>query len=337
MKILIIGGTGQISTPITRMLLARGHQVTLFNRGKSEIESFTGVRRIHGDRRDYPAFEEKMSQAGDFDCVIDMVAFVPDDIRSVVRTFKNNTRQYIFCSTAAAYQRPASRYPIKEVEPLRAISQYGQDKAHCEGLLMAAHQRGDFAVTILRPAATYGPGGDLPYTLGWGNRFLDRIRKGRPLVLPGDGSALRVYCHVDDVARAFVNAVGNRKAYGQAYHMTGEEWLTWRRYFELIAQSMESQTPRLVGVPSDLLARIAPRYGQTCLENFQYNNIFDNSKASRDLDFRYTIPFLAGIRETIRWLDDNGRIQDSDEEPLDDDIIEAWDETGQALEERMQN
>lgn len=325
MKVLIIGGTGQISRSISRQFLAAGADLTLYHRGKTALADLDGYHAITGDRQNYACFEKQMDEAGRFDCVIDMVCFLPEQAESLVRAFKKRTDQLIFCSTAAVYQRPASRYPITEAEPIIPTSSYGQNKALCEQVLMAAHRQNLFNVTILRPANTYGPGGDLIYTLGWGNGFLDRIRKGKALVSPGDGSALRAYCHADDVARAFVQAAGNSRSYGGMYHITGKEWLTWDRYFELIAHAMGTAPPRLVHIPCEVLYAMAPDRLADVIENYRFNNIFNNQAARQDLDFRYTIPFHEGIRQTIAWLDENRRIQNSDQDTFDDRIITAWD------------
>ena len=324
MKVLIIGGTGQISRAISRLFVDAGEELTLYHRGKTLLPSLAGYRSILGDRRDFATFERQMNTTGPYDCVIDMVCFTPEEAHSLVRAFRGKTKQIIFCSSAAVYQRPASRYPITEAEPLLPTSEYGHNKAHCEQILQEAQKRGDFNITILRPANTYGPGGDLIYTLGWGNSFLDRIRKGKALVSPGDGSTLRAYCHADDVARAFVSAAGNLHAFGQAYHLTGEEWLTWDRYFEIIANVMSAPQPRLVHIPSDVLSAMFPNRLAEVSQNYRFNNIFDNRAARLDLDFRYTINFTSGVSQTITWLEQNQRIQNSDQEPLDDLIITAW-------------
>ena len=243
-----------------------------------------------------------------------------------MRAIRGRTGQLILCSTAAVYQRPASRYPVTEDEPVLPTSPYGRDKARCEQILMAAHSEGELNLTILRPANTYGPGGDLSYTLGQGTGFLDRIRKGKPLVSPGDGCALRAYTHAEDVARGFVSAAGNVRAYGQAYHLAGEEWLTWDRYFELIAEALGEPLPRLVHIPCEVLYAMAPDLLANVMENYRFNNFFDNQAARIDLDFRYIIKFADGIRQTIAWLDENQRILNSDEDPFDDAIINAWDQ-----------
>jgi nucleoside-diphosphate-sugar epimerase len=325
MKVLIIGGTGQISRVISKLFLEAGEELTLYRRGKTEVPYLRGYHSLLGDRNDFASFEQQMELAGSFDCVIDMVCYKPEQADSLVRAFRGRIGQLIFCSTTAVYQRPASRYPITEAEPLRATSQYGRDKAHCEQILLAGQEQGNFKLTILRPANTYGPGGDLIYTLGWGNGFLDRMRKGKALVSPGDGSALRAHCYVEDVARAFVSAAGNPRAFGHAYHVTGEEWLTWDHYFELIVDAMGVSLPRLVHIPCEVLYAMSPSRLADVIENYRFNNIFDNQAAHRDLDFRYTVNFANGLTPTISWLNEYQRIQNSDLDPLEDAMIDAWD------------
>ena len=206
MKVLIIGGTGLISTAITRQLLERGDEVTHYNRGQSEERFPPGPRRITGDRKDYATFEAQLREAGPFDCVIDMICYTPEDAASLIRALPGRTGHLLFCSTVDVYAKPASHYPIHEDEPHRPLNSYGRDNSTCEAMLLEAHERGLFPVTVLRPAQTYGEGGSLVHGLGGRTVFLDRIRRGKPVVVHGDGMSLWVACHIDDVARAFLGA-----------------------------------------------------------------------------------------------------------------------------------
>ncbi len=324
MKILIIGGTGLISTAISRQLLERGDEVTLFNRGKSEVRFEEGASFLHGDRKDYAAFEAQMQSAGPFDCVIDMIGFVPDDAESAIRAFRGRIAHFIFCSTVCVYGGPAGHYPIREDEERTPTGSYGANKTLCEATLLAADHRGDFRVTVMRPSQTYGEGGTIVHSFGWSTTYLDRIRKGKPVVVHGDGSCLWAACHVDDVARAFVGAAGNSAAFGKCYNVTGEEWMTWNRYHQGVAEAMDSPSPRLVHIPTDLLGRIAPKLAGISVDIFQYPSVFDNSAAIQDLGFRYTIPWVMGVRRTVAWLDQRDKIEDSDVDPSEDRIIAAW-------------
>lgn len=324
MKILLIGGTGLISTAITKQLLERGDDVTLFNRGKTEARIPAGAKTLHGDRTDRAAFETQMRQGEKYDCVIDMVAFSPDDGESVVRAFKGRVGHVVFCSTVCVYGGPATRYPIGTDEPHRPTGSYGANKSRIEQILLQAHERGDFPVTIMRPSQSYGEGGTIVHTLGWKTTYLDRIRKGKPVIVHGDGSCLWAACHIDDVGRGFAGAAGNPKAFGKSYNVTGEEWMTWNRYNEGVAEALNAPKPTLVHIPTDLLGRFAPKRADISVGIFQYPSVFDNSAAIADLGFRYTIPWVEGVRRTVAWLDERGRIENSDADPFDDAVIAAW-------------
>ncbi len=324
MRVLIIGGTGLISTAICAQLLARGDEVTVFNRGQREWRIPGQVRHIRGDRTRHATFERQMAEAGTFDCVIDMICYHPQEAESDVRAFAGRTGQLVFCSTVDVYARPASRYPYCENEPRRPLSEYGRNKRLCEDVFLAAHESGDVRVTIIRPAHTYGEGGSIVHTFGWGTFYLDRMRKGLPIIVHGDGQSLWVSCHIEDVARAFVNACGNSRTFGRAYHVAGEQWLTWNQYHQGVAEALGVPLPDIIHIPTDLLGKIAPRHAAVCADNFQFDNIFDNTAAREDLGFRYTIQWVEGVRRTVAWLDKHGRIEDSATFPAYDRIIASW-------------
>ncbi|CAA9209160.1 MAG: hypothetical protein AVDCRST_MAG77-1914 [uncultured Chloroflexi bacterium] len=332
MKVLIIGGTGLISTSMTRQLLERGDEVTLYNRGQSEVRVPAGARTIHGDRKDFAAFEAQIAKAGRFDCVIDMICFLPEEAESLARAVRGRTAQLIFCSTVDVFEKPAQRFPIPDDAPLGGTSKYGRDKAECERILMAAHARGDVPVTILRPAQTYGEGRDFIHVFGRGGGAWKRLRQGKPVIVHGDGSSLWVACHIDDVARGFLGATGNTVTYGKGYNVTGEEWMTWDQYTERAAEGLGAPPPRIVHIPTDVLARALPRRAKIIAENFRFNNIFDTSNARRDLGFRYTIPFVEGVRRNAAWLDERGIIDASDGDPWQDRVIAAWEHLGERLD-----
>lgn len=332
MRVLIVGGTGLISTAITRQLVARGDEVVLYNRGQRQAE-IPPVQRIVGDRNDCAAFEAQVAKAGRFDAAIDMVCFRPEQAESAIRAFRGRAEHYVFCSTVDVYTKPAPRYPVREDAP-RVPSPtfpYAFEKARCERLLEAAHAQGDLCVTMIRPAWTYGEGGTMLHTFGWGTYYLDRLCRGEPIIVHGDGTSFWTACHRDDVARAFAGALGNAEAYGKAYHVTGEEWLTWNAIHYAVAEALGAPRPQLVHIPTDLLGRVAPRAAEWCVENFCYNNIFDNTAARRDLGFAYTIPFAAGIRRVIAHLEANEGFEDSDEYPFYDRILEAWGRLGMEM------
>jgi len=333
MKVLIIGGTGNISTAITRILVNRGDDVTLYNRGKTKAQIPGDYKSIVGDRTDHAAFEAQMAETERFDCVIDMICYRPEDAQSVVRAFQGRVGQVIFCSTVDVYTKPAENYPITEQaerQPSPSFP-YAFNKALCENILLEAHQRGDFPLTIIRPAQTYNDSSCPIPLLGPGTSLLNRIRKGKPVIVHGNGTSLWVACHRDDVAPAFVTAIGNSKTFGRGYNVTGEEWMTWETYYQTVARVMDAPPIKLIYIPTDLLGRIAPKSAEWCVVNFHYNNIFDNTAAKTDLGFSYIISWEEGVRRMIAWHDEKGDIDNSPDYPFYDQIVTAWQRLGETI------
>jgi len=331
MDVLIIGGTGVISTGITRQAVDAGHDVTCFTRGETDAEVPDETAFVRGDR-DEDADLRAARDEVDPDCVIDMVCFSPDQAEAAIGVFAGDVEQYVFCSTVDVYHRPLETNPVQEDAPQEPpVSQYGADKAECEDLFFDAHERGDFAATVIRPWSTYGEGGPVLHSLGTDTYYLDRLREGKPVIVHGDGQGLWGPCHRDDVAAAFVNALGNETAYGEAYHVTTEEVITWRQYHKTVADALGAPEPDLVSIPTDVLAEAVPDRTGMLLDHFQFSTVFDNSKARRDLDFEYTISFREGVERTIEWLEEHDEIDPWDSED-DDELIAAWrDATGDFL------
>ncbi|MDJ1433254.1 NAD-dependent epimerase/dehydratase family protein [Halostagnicola sp. A-GB9-2] len=324
MDVLVIGGTGLISTGIVRQLVAAGHGVTAYHRGETTTPLPDSVEHVYGDRTDYDVFETRMADI-EVDCVIDMVCFRPADARSAIRAFEGRIEQFVLCSTESVHRRPFRSMPVTEDAPRRPpTTEYGADKARCEDLLGEAYEDGAFEATILRPWQTYGEGGSLLHTFGDGTYYIDRIRRGKPIVVHGDGSGVWGPCHRDDVARAFVNAVGNEQAFGEAYLVTSDDNMSWRRYHRRIADALDAPDPELVTIPTEVLRAVAPDRTDHLEDFLQYSAVFDNSKARRDLDFEYTIDWETGVRRTVDWLEERDRIRDSDEVEFDDRLIARW-------------
>lgn len=336
MKVLIIGGTGTISTAITRQLLdGRAAEIIHFNRGNHR--SPEGVTAWVGDRRDESLLEKLVTEAGAIDCVIDMVGFEAGEVQSAIRVFKGRVGQYVFCSTVDVYTKQADRYPITEKanrEPLPSFP-YAYRKAECERLLFEAYDKEGFPITILRPAQTYGGISGAIASIGNGNYQMRRLREGREIILHGDGTSIWPACHRDDVARAFVRSIGNPAAIGKAYNVAGEEWMTFNQYWRTAAEELGAAEPRMVHIPTDVLANMLPNEASWCAENFRYNNMFDNSEARRDLDFRCTISWRDGIREVIHELDRAGLIDCSEELPYYNAVLELWNRHTSAMTEEI--
>ena len=327
MRVLVVGGTGLFSTAITGQLLERGDDVTLYNRGKTASRLPAVADRAHvliGDRTEHAAFEAQVRDAGEFDCVIDMVGFRAADAASVVRAFGGRVRQLIFCSTTSVYATPSPRYPVDEGAPPSTTLPYGANKALCERILLEAHARGDFQAVILRPAHVYGEGQGMLNSLGSRTAYIDRLRRQKPVVVHGDGTSLWSALHAEDVARAFVAAAGNEAAAGGIFNIAAEEWLTWNAYNELVAEAAGAPPPHLVHIPTDVLARIAPEAGRRCRDSYQYSKIFDTAAARDALGFRQLVPFVEGVRRTVAWLDAHGGIEPWESEPWYDRIVDRW-------------
>lgn len=327
MKILVIGGTGNISRWFVPLLVRRGHSVTLFNRGQHEAFFDEPVVTLRGDRTRYTEFENRMREAGTFDCVIDMIGFEPDDAHSAVRAFSGRTGQYIFCSTVDVFDKQPESYPVSERGVIRASPTfpYAHKKVQMEEIFVKAFHEKKFPVTILRPAATYSEGWSPLVTCFGGQTYhLDRLRKHMPVVLHGDGSAIWVSCHSEDVARAFSIAAGNSATIGNAYNLAGDELMTWRSMYNVVADVLQAPSPEFVYIPTDMLARLAPEASAWCVENFQFNNIFDNTLAKETLAFRQTISFREGAARCIGYLQQRNLIEDASRYTFYDDIVKTW-------------
>jgi nucleoside-diphosphate-sugar epimerase len=335
MRVLFIGGTGLISTAIARQLLAAGHQVTLFNRGRTPVRLPAGAQIVHGDRKDYAAFEQ--SFAGQtFDVVVDMVAFTPDDSASAVRAFAGRCGQFIHCSTVCVYSGPMQQIPTTETEPYHSIGRYGQNKILCEELLLRAHAKDDFPVTIMRPSHSYGEGGELTRSFGPRGSFISRMRGKKPLIVQGDGNSVWASCHVDDVARGFIAVMDNEKCRGEAYHITGAEWMTWNTYYEQAAEVIGGDFEP-VYIPTDVLLEVAPEWAAGTHEIFEWPSIFDTSKLKRDTEYSgQTISWRDGLRRNVEWLDARGTTEEADPTGYEDRLIAAW-RAGRERLPRLQN
>jgi nucleoside-diphosphate-sugar epimerase len=323
MKVLILGGTGLISTAIVDQLVARGDEVVVFNRGRTARRIPAAVPVIHGDRWDYPAFEAEMSRHR-FDAVIDMVAFAPENAASLLRAFTGRARHLVVCSTVCVYGGPLTRLPATDDEPHRPITRYGRHKSALEAALLAANGAGGLHTTVLRPSFTTGEGHTALGAYIFDDSTADRMRRGLPLILPDGGSAAWAIAHVSDVARAFVNALGNERAYGRAYHVTSDEHTTWEGVFRALQEAVNaSRGSRFVAIPTDWLHGVAPRRSIGLQFIYRYPSIFDNGAAARDLGFETRVPLVETFRRQLAWMEACGTAARVEDDPYQDVLIEA--------------
>jgi nucleoside-diphosphate-sugar epimerase len=300
MRILFIGGTGFISAAASRMAIAQGHEVYLLNRG-AHLADMPGGHSLVADIN-RPEDARTALQGLLFDAVVDWTAFAADDIERRLDLLRGRTKQYVFISSASAYQKPPEHYLIRETTPLHnPFWDYARGKIACEERLMQAHRDEDLSVTIVRPSMTYGT--NLPVAMGWGSYTVaDRMRKGLPIVVHGDGSSLWVVTYADDLARGLLGLLGNERALGEAFHITTDEVLTWNQIYQGIAEALGVEA-NLVHIPSDFIARVAPDQAGSLLGDKTWSVVFDNSKIKAFVpDFGAAVTFREGIRRTLEWF-----------------------------------
>jgi nucleoside-diphosphate-sugar epimerase len=322
-KVLFIGGSGTISSASTRLAVERGLEVTLLNRGTGRRRVPDGVEQLVGDVRD-PGSVREVLGGREFDAVVDWVAFTPDHVRTDLDLFEGRTGQYVFISSASAYQTPATRLPIRESTPLRnPYWQYSRDKIACEDLLVEAYRDRGFPATIVRPSHTYDRT-LVPFDAGW--TFVERMRQGKEVVVHGDGSSLWTLTHHADFARGFVPLLGHPRTLGEAFHLTSDDVLTWDQIAHTLAAAAGTEA-RIVHVPSDAIAAVDADWGASLLGDKTHSSVFDNSKVKSVVpDFVATIPFEQGAREIVEWHDEDParRTVDPHHDRLMDELVERF-------------
>jgi nucleoside-diphosphate-sugar epimerase len=299
---LFIGGTGTISTAVSALALARGHDLTIVNRGTTQVPpELEGVTQLRGDAGDPASIRDAVGDR-EFDVVVNFRAYLPEQVAADIETFRGRTRQYVFISSASAYQKPVERLPITESTPLRnPYWQYSRDKIACEDLLVAAYRDSGFPMTIIRPSHTYTHH-SVPNFGRW--TAIERMRAGKPVVVQGDGTSLWHLTHSRDLAVALVGLLGNRRAIGEAFHITGDEALTWNQIFQILARAAGAPDPQLVHVPSDAIARDYPAEGPGLVGDKAHSVLFDNSKVKGLVpEFVATTPYWQGAAEMVAWHD----------------------------------
>ena len=301
MRVLFIGGTGVINTEVSRQAIAKGFELYLLNRGMRR-SPLPGSHSLTADIHK-PDEVRAVLQGIDFDVVVDWIAFTPDDIERDLALFRGRVKQYIFISSASAYQKPPAHYLITESTPLHNPHwEYSRKKIACEDRLMQAYRDEGFPITIVRPSHTYDP--SFPAAIGGGGSYTlaDRMKRGRPIIVHGDGSSLWVVTHAEDFARGFVGLLGNWRTLGHAFHITTDEVLTWNQILETIAEALGVEA-KIVHIPSDFIARVAPQLAGSLLGDKTWSVVFDNSKIKDFVPgFQATIPFRDGIRRTLAWF-----------------------------------
>lgn len=313
MKVLFIGGSGNISTSVSRMAIERGVELTLLNRGKTKAD-IPGVRWLTADFYDLAQAQDVLANET-FDVVVDWIAYTPQDIERDLSLFSGKCGQFVFISSASAYQKPPSSVIIRESTPLHnPFWQYSRDKIACEELLIKAYREQGFPMTIVRPSHTYDR--LIPIGIGDWSKFtlVERIRKGLPVIVHGDGTSLWVVTHAEDFAVGFLGLLGHPAAIGQPFHITSDERLTWNDIYRAVGAAVGVQ-PNIVHVASDFIVKVAPQYLGTLIGDKSWSVIFDNSKIKSYVpEYNAVIPFHQGIRRTIEQFEANEQHYQSDPE-----------------------
>jgi nucleoside-diphosphate-sugar epimerase len=328
LRVLFIGGSGTISSACSRLAVERGIELSVLNRGTTQLRPLPPEAVVlRGDIRDPASAREALGDR-EFDAVVDWVAFTPEHVRADIELFRGRTGQYVFISSASAYQTPPARLPVTESTPLRnPFWQYSRDKIACEDLLVTAYREAGFPGTIVRPSHTYDRT-RIPLEGKW--TAIARMRAGREVVVHGDGTSLWTLTHHDDFARGFVPLLGHSRTIGEAFHITSDDVLTWDQIAEILAAAAGARA-RIVHVPSDAIAAADADWGAGLLGDKAHSMVFDNSKLRAVVPgYRAEIPFEAGAREIMEWFDEDPSRQQVDErlDALMDKLIETYRPTG---------
>ena len=319
MTVLFLGGTGTLSTACSDLAVERGLDLTLVTRGRNDERAPAGAEVLHADVRDADALADVLG-GRTFDVVVDWFAFTPDHVEDDLRLFRGKTGQYVFISSASAYQTPPRSLPVTESTPLdNPVWAYSQNKIACEERLWAARDDG-MPVTVVRPSHTYAPW--TPPVRG-GYTILDRMRRGAPVLVHGDGLSLWTLTHHRDFAPGFVGLLGNDDALGRAVHITTDEVLTWDAIVRQLADAAGAEA-RIVHVPSDQIDALDGDWGDSLLGDKAHARVFDNALVKSLVpDFGAQIPWAEGAREMVAWFDADPerRVIDSEYDGMVDRLV----------------
>ncbi len=323
MKILIIGGTGTISSAITRQLAESGHELWLLNRGNRRDEVPASVKQVIVDIDDTDGVLRLLGDA-QFDAVCEFIGFLPSQVERDVRLFRDRTRQYVYISSASAYNKPAANHVITEGTTLANPHwEYSRNKIACEELLMREYREHGFPVTIVRPSHTYCERG-VPVSVhglkgSW--QVLKRMMEGKPVIVNGDGSSLWTLTWNEDFARGFIGLLGNPKAIGEAFQIMSDESLTWNQVYACVANALHV-TVKPYYVASEFLAAVAPKawdFEGNLLGDKSVTVVFDCSKLKRAVPgWQATVRFDEGVRRCVAYLMAHPELQ------VEDPEFDAW-------------
>ena len=311
MKVLFIGGTGIISSACSELAISRGIDLYHLNRGKStSIRKVEGIKTIIADIRNFDEAKQAI-EGHHFDAVVDWIAFEPIHIINDIRLFSGRTNQFVFISSASAYQTPPEKLPVTEDTPLdNPFWEYSRNKIACESILKEEYMKSGFPSTIVRPSHTYDK---TLIPVDGGYTVLQRMVQGKPVVVHGDGTSIWTLTHHRDFAVGLVGLLGKPEAIHEAFHITSDEWLSWNSIYAMLAKEL-GVVPHLIHIPSEIIAKYDPEIGAGLLGDKAHSMIFDNSKIRKLVpDFNPVIPFNQGVKEIVKWHLKNTMSQKPDE------------------------
>jgi nucleoside-diphosphate-sugar epimerase len=324
MKILFIGGTGLISSACSELAVQRGHDLYILNRSASRKHPIPeGATLLQADCHADETHLASLLSGHRFDAVVDFIAFTADDIERDLRLFHRRTGQFVFISSASAYQKPPKHYLITEETPLEnPYWKYSQDKIVCETRLMQAYHEENFPVTIIRPSLTYGPSQIPLIGASWLHPWtvIDRMKRGQKVIVPGDGTSLWVLTWNADFAKGLVGLLGNERAIGEAFQITSDEALSWDQIF-LEAYQALGVAPNVVHITSDLIVAHDPDKLGTLIGDKIHSVVFDNSKIRSVVpEFDCKVKWAEGVRRSLAWFEAHPEFQ-----TIDDAMNSTWD------------
>ncbi len=330
MKFLFVGGTGLISSACSELAVSRGNELFILNRSISKKHPVPdGAVLLKGDVKADEIQLSKLLGEQRFDAVVDFIAFTVEDIERDLTLFSGRTDQFVFISSASAYQKPPKNYLITEETPLEnPFWQYSRDKIACEERLMKAYREVGFPITIIRPSLTYGPS-QIPFCVGsWQHPWtvIDRMKNGKDIIVPGDGTSLWVMTWNGDFAKGLVGLLGNKKAIGEVFQITSDEVLTWDQIYRE-AFTVLGIDPKIIHLPTELIAAYWPHAIGSLMGDKSNSVVFDNSKIKHFVrDFKCDVHWSDGLRKSIAWHMSHPRFQtvDKDMDDLFDKILVSY-------------
>ena len=334
MKTLFIGGTGIISSACADLAIERGHELFILNRGVSTKYPLPqGATLLKGDIHADEAHPASLVAGHHFDAVVDYIAFTPNDIERDLRLFRDKTDQFVFISSASAYQKPVKNYLITEETPLEnPYWEYSRNKIACENMLMKEYHGNGFPVTIIRPSHTYGHS-QIPFAVSswlypW--TVIDRMKRGKKVIVPGDGTSLWVLTWNADFAKGLIGLLGNKKAIGEVFQITSDQVLSWDQIY-LEAYQALGLSPNVIHIPSDFIARYDEHAVGSLIGDKSNSVVFDNSKIKRFIpDFHCEVEWAEGLRRSLAWFEVHPEFQ-----TVDHDANELWDKIIRAYERAL--